>query len=287
MVNIPATKYLFSPDGSRCLDISKTEMLCPIEYDRKRRSQKQQHITLYQGKACKGCKTCYARNTGGGEGTPPTLYPEKRAIIPGKELINTSIDAFLSPDVALVLEGITNPLNLYTKFPHVALESLRRYQRIWENLDYHIQVTTIKDGEIMDLPALPELMKEARSISCRVDPIISGITKNDDIIRHLRHLKEIGVRHVSSKALRIYPWQSYPQSVMRFYSDNVFVTRGRKVRMVNEEEELRIFKMLRDATDKLNMTLGVCMSRSSSQELATGSCEGVLIGKDGKYIRLK
>jgi hypothetical protein len=284
---MPNIKYLFAADGSRYLDISKTERLCPVEYDGKRRSDKQQHITLYPGKACMGCDSCYARNTAGGLGTPPKLYPEKKAIIPGKELINTSIDAFLSPDVALVLEGIDNPLNLFTKFPHVALESLRKYPLIWQNLDYHIQVTTIKDGEIMDLPALPELVKEAKSISCRVDPTIPGMTKDDDVIRHLRYLKGIGVSHVSSKAMRIYPWQSYPQNVMRFYSDNVFVTRSRKVRMVNEDEELRTFRILRKATDELGMTLGVCMSRPSSQELATGPCEGgVYIGKYGEFIEL-
>jgi hypothetical protein len=73
------------------------------------------------------------------------------------------------------LEGIENPLNLLTKNPDVALRSLRKYPSIWSELDYHIQVTTIKDGEIMAQPTLLELVKQAKSVSCRVDPIIPGI----------------------------------------------------------------------------------------------------------------
>jgi hypothetical protein len=268
------------------MDISKTEALCPVEYDGKRRSDKQQHLLLYPGKKCIGCNSCYARNTDGGLGTYPIR--QEKPIIPGKELINTSIDAFLHEDVALVLDGINNPLNLFTKIPYVALKSLRKYPSIWEKLDYHIQVTTIKDGEIMGQPGLAELAKEAKSISCRPDPIIPGMTKDHDVIKHLKHLKNMGIEHITSKALRIYPWQNYPQSVMRFYSDNEYVTRSRKTRMVNEDEELRMFRMLRKATDELDMTLGVCMSRPVSQELATAPCEGgVYIGKYGKFVRFK
>lgn len=67
---------------------------------------------------------------------------------------------------------------------------------------------------------------------------------------------------------------------MKYYSDEEYVTRRKRTRMINEDEELRIFKMLRKTTDRLGMTLGVCMSRPSVQELATAPCEGgVYIGK--------
>ena len=56
-----------------------------------------------------GCYSCYSRNIDGGLGTPP-MQPEK-AITPGKELVTTSIDAFLSEDAALILQDIKNPIN--------------------------------------------------------------------------------------------------------------------------------------------------------------------------------
>ena len=228
-----------------------------------------------------GCYSCYARNTDGGLGASP-IRPEK-PIIPGRELVNTSIDAFLSEDVALVLAGVKNPLNLFTKNPDVALRSLRKHSLIWEKLDYHIQVTTIKDGKIVYQPSLSKLVKEAKSMSCRVDPIIPGFCKDDVIIKHLEHLKRIGVRHVTSKALNIYAWHNYPESVMKYYSDKEYVTRRKTTLMINEDEELRMFKMLRKTTDRLGMTLGVCMSRPSMQEFATAPCEGgVYIGQYGK-----
>jgi hypothetical protein len=259
------------------MDIPNAKYLCPVEYDEKRRSQKQQNVTLYPGNKCMGCISCYQRNTDGGLGTYP-IRPEN--IIPERELVTTSIDAFLSEDVVLVLEGIVNPLNLITKNPYVALKSLRKYPDRWRKLDYHIQITTLKDGQIMDQPSLPELVKEAKSMSCRVDPIIPGMTKDDDIIKHLEHLRKIGVRHVTSNTLKIYPWQRYPEGVMRFYSNGEYVTRRKTTVMINEDEEERIFKMLRKATDELGMTLGVCMSRPNVQELATGPCEGgVYIGR--------
>jgi hypothetical protein len=264
------------------VDVKSAKELCPVEFDGKRRSQKQQHLTLYPGNKCMGCYSCYARNTNGGLGTKP-IGPEK-PIIPGRELINTSIDAFLSEDVAQVLEGIKNPANLLTKNPDVALRSLRKYPHVWSELDYHIQVTTIKDGEIMSQPALPELVKEAKSLSCRVDPIIPGICKDAEIIKHLEHLKRIGVKHITSKPLNIYAWHNYPESVMKYYSDKEYLTRRKTTLMINEDEELAIFKMLRKTTDKLGMTLGICMSRSSSQEYATAPCEGgVYIGQYGKH----
>jgi len=221
---------------------------------------------------------------GGGLGTPP-IRPKK--IIPAKELINLDMDAFLSEDVALVLDGIKNPINLITKIPSVALKSLRKYPDVWNRLDYHIQVTTIEDGRIMYQPSLLKLVKEAKSISCRVDPIIPGITKDHDVIKHLKYLKSIGIRHVTCNPLRIYSWHRYPKSVMKYYSDGEYVTRRKRVRMINRDEELRIFKMLRKYTDELGMTLGVCMSRLTAQELATGPCEGgVYIGRYGEFIGL-
>jgi hypothetical protein len=264
------------------MDIPDAKYLCPIEFDGKRRSQKQQHLRLYSGNKCMGCYSCYSRNTNGGLGTPPT-QPEK-AIVPGKELVTTSIDAFLSEDVALVLRGIPNPINLITKNPDIALKSLMKYPSIWEKLNYHIQVTTIKDGEILDLPSLPELVKKAKSVSARIDPIIPGVCKDSKIIKHLEHLHRVGIRHNTSNTLKIYWWQSYPEKVMAYYSDNEYVTRKKTSIMINEDEEIRIFKLLRKNADRLGMTLGVCMSRPSLQEFATASCEGgVYIGHYGKH----
>ena len=268
------------------MDIPDAKYLCPVESDGKRRSQKQQHVAFYPGKKCMGCYSCYSGNTAGGLGTTP-IRPEK-PIIAGRELVTTSIDAFLSEDVALVLEGIENPINLITKNPDVALKSLRKHPRIWENLDYHIQATTIKDGLIMHQPSLPKLVKEAKSLSCRVDPIIPGFCKDEIIIRHLEHLRRIGVRHNTSNTLKIYWWQHYPENVMTYYSDKEYVTRKKTSLMINEDEELRIFKTLKKAADRLGMTLGICMSGPSMQELATAPCEGgVYIGQYGKHTSSK
>jgi hypothetical protein len=268
------------------MDIPDAKYLCPVEVDGKRRSQKQQHVALYPGKRCIGCYSCYSRNTSGGLGTAP-IRPEK-PILPGRELVTTSIDAFLSEDVALVLEGIKNPINLITKNPDVALKSLRKYPSIWKELDYHVQVTTIKDGKIMDQPSLSTLAKEAKSVSARVDPIIPGVCRDETIIRHLEHLREIGITHNTSNTLKIYWWQHYPKKVMAYYSDKEYVPRKKTSIMINEDEEQKIFKMLRKTTERLGMTLGVCMSRPSIQEFATAPCEGgVYIGHYGEHAAFK
>ena len=174
---------------------------------------------------------------------------------------------------------------MITKNPDVALKSLSKYPKIWEKLDYHIQITTIRDGEIMYSPNLSKLVKKAKSVSARIDPIIPGVCKDDEIIKHLEHLQKLGIRHNTSNTLKIYWWQHYPEKVMKYYSDKEYVTRKKTSMMINEDEELRIFRMLRKTTDRLGMTLGVCMSRPEMQEFATAPCEGgVYIGNYGKRI---
>lgn len=262
------------------MNIGSGHLLCPIEADGIRRKEKQQIIEMYPRGKCIGCKSCYMHYTSGGLGMPP-IEPKFEPpyvglsgydkLIPGKELVTDTCEPFLSEDVALVLKGIYNPLNLITKLPGQALASLRKHDGIWKDLDYHIQVTTLKDGEIMDMPELPALVREAKSVSARVDPIHPGMNEPYEIERHIRHLKGSGINHITVNTLKVFRWHDYPETIMRHYSDGD--TSG-SCKTVNADVELEIFKDLRRITDELDMTLGVCMSRQQVQDLSSGPCEG-------------
>ena len=194
-----------------------------------RRSDYQVQLALYpfvEGRMrigqnkCLGCKTCFLYHTDEGQGQPPSTGKEllktlRRKVRPHhREFLTSPTDAFLHPGVALSVEQVskTFPLkfNLITKRPKVALHSLQKYQSIWEEVDYHIQVVAIKDGLCNGETIVEdtgELVRTAKTVRVRLDPFVPDFSKTEELVELIEELAKVGVRRVTTGVYSLYKGQ--------------------------------------------------------------------------------
>lgn len=242
---------------------------------------------IYRGvkERCLGCKICYMHYKPGGLGRTPKPFEEilpnlRQGVKKGRtELITDLIEPFLNVEVgALILEvGEVLPqakFNLITKLPDRAREVLEEYPEI-QTFPYHIQVTTMQDGvpipDIVD--KVERLLEVAKSVSCRVDPFVPGVSDLDAFLGQIRELSEVGINRITTNTMKLYrgQWKKLPIDVS-VYSDG---DKAGSAKIVNADFEFEYFKAVSEQCKAFGVGLGVCMSRPQVRIFESAPCEGI------------
>ena len=236
---------------------------------------------------CLGCRICYMHHTSGGIGSVPRsfeeLYPKLKASVnTGRtELITDLIDPFLNVEVGNLILRISTAMpsakfNFITKLPEIAEEMLRRHVKEFEGVPYHIQVTTMKDGlPIRDIvKKTGSLLSIAKSVSCRLDPFVFGISSIDVLLEQIQELAGIGVKRITTNTMKLHKGHEklLPEIDLSTYSDG---DKAGTVRIVNAKTEYNYFETISDQCRRFNIGLGVCMSRPQVRVFETAPCEGI------------
>lgn len=243
---------------------------------------------IYRGiKAkCLGCKICYMHHTDGGFGREPQsfekIFPKlKKGVSQGKtELITDLIEPFLNKKVVPLILKIHKELpetkfNLITKLPYFATRAIVTYPEINE-VPYHIQVTTMKDGQPIQqiIEEIVELLTVAKSVSCRVDPFVPGISDIQEFLDQIEKLAEIGIKRITTNTMKVYrgQWKTLPNLNLDVYSDG---DKAGSAKLINMDVEFDYFKVISGKCRELGVELGVCMSRPIVRQFETAPCEGI------------
>ena len=243
---------------------------------------------IYRGiKAkCLGCKICYMHHLPGGQGREPQefdkVFPKlRRGVNKGKtELITDLIEPFLNVEVGALILKVGEALpqarfNLITKLPDKAREVLTEYPEI-QTLPYHLQVTTMMDGvpipDIVD--KVERLLEVAKSVSCRVDPFVPGISDLFVFLEQIDELSKVGIKRITTNTMKLYrgQWKHLPGLNQSWYSDG---DKAGSAKIINSELESRYFEAISERCGYVGMGLGVCMSRPEVRVFETAPCEGI------------
>ena len=276
------------------MHLPSTRDLCQDIGHGKKRYDYQTYFTpfstgnIYRGiKAkCLGCKICYMHFLPGGMGRKPQplekiLPAIQSGVKNGKtELITDLIEPFLSLKVVPLILEISEKFeaakfNLITKLPEMATKAIEKYPEI-NKVAYHIQVTTMKDG--VPIPNIirnvNSLLNVAKSVSCRVDPFVFGISDLRVFFDQIQDLSEIGIKRITTNTMKVYRGQKklLPELDLGVYSD---ADKAGSARIVNSDVEYEYFKQISDQCKRSGVQLGVCMSRPGVRVFETAPCEGI------------
>ena len=276
------------------MHLSSTRDLCQDVGDGKKRYDYQTYFTpfstgnIYKGirVKCLGCKICYMHYLPGGIGREPQLFEKifptiKSGVNSGKvELVTDLIEPFLNLKVVPIILEISEKLpeakfNLITKLPRTVNEAIKKYPEL-NKVPYHIQVTTMQDGK--PIPQIVEniasLLKVAKSVSCRVDPFVFGISSLEEFFTQIEQLANIGIKHITTNTMKVYRGQKklLPDLNLEVYSDG---DKAGSARIVNADVEYDYFKQISNQCKRCGVMLGVCMSRPEVRVFEAGPCEGI------------
>lgn len=278
------------------MHLPNTRHLCQDVWGNKKRYDYQTYFTPfsvgnpYKGirERCLGCKTCYMHFLPGGLGREPEpfkkIFPEiRRGIEKGRaELVTDLIEPFLNIKVAPLIIKIHRELpearfNLITKLPLIAKRVLIQFPEL-QDVPYHFQVTTVKDGSPMPdiVSHVEDLLTVAKSVSCRVDPFVFGVSNLHGFLNHIRDLAKIGVKRITTNTMKLYRGQRklLPDLDLNVYSDGD--TAG-SARLVNADVEYEYFKAISKQCKRYDVALGICMSRPQVRIFETAPCEGIAL----------
>jgi hypothetical protein len=158
----------------------------------------------------------------------------------------------------------------------MAEKMLRKYSAEFEKIHYHIQVTTMIDGlPIADIvEKTSSLLSVAKSVSCRLDPFVFGISDINTFLEQVRELAGIGVKRITTNTMKLHKGQEklLPEIDLGAYSDG---DKAGTVRIVNAKIEYSYFEAISNQCRRFNIGLGVCMSRLQVRVFETAPCEGI------------